>query len=254
LPKEYLFALSGIGLMMLGGLGDMIWHIIFGIENNMDALFSPTHILLAVGGAIGVAGPLYAVWYRDRVFKIHSIPTVLSTLYFLSIFTFMLQYLHPLSHPWVAQSFITLNPIAEDFGIMLGAAAILGFTVMYMGVLLSTVRHYTYKFGSMTAIFGLNAVLMTLMYEAYFQFIITGFVAGFIIDVLYMKLIKENSHRMSSIHLFSFLAPFVYTGVFMATIYATDSFAWTIHTWTGLIFISGIVGYLLSNLILPARE
>jgi hypothetical protein len=40
----------------------MAWHLVFGIETDVAALLSPTHLLLATGAALIVAGPLRAAW------------------------------------------------------------------------------------------------------------------------------------------------------------------------------------------------
>ncbi len=57
----YGLSLLGVSIFALGGVSDMIWHMLFGIEVNVDALLSPTHLLLAVGMALIVSGPLRAV-------------------------------------------------------------------------------------------------------------------------------------------------------------------------------------------------
>ena len=46
LPAGYGLSLIGGILFFIGGLGDLIWHTLFGIEHNVEALFSPTHLLL----------------------------------------------------------------------------------------------------------------------------------------------------------------------------------------------------------------
>ncbi len=45
LPAGYGLSLIGGILFAIGGLGDLIWHTLFGIEQNVEALFSPTHLL-----------------------------------------------------------------------------------------------------------------------------------------------------------------------------------------------------------------
>src|SRR6266487_2206187 len=49
LPQGYLLALFGAVLFSFGGAGDLVWHTMFGIESNIEALLSPTHLLLATG-------------------------------------------------------------------------------------------------------------------------------------------------------------------------------------------------------------
>jgi hypothetical protein len=254
LPKEYAYALIGLIILFCAGVGDLLWHELLGIEKGIETLFSPTHILLAIGGAIAVSGPLHAVWYRSRTEPIHDGVTILSTAFFLSVITFMLQYVHPFSFPWTAASFNLLHSIEFDAAATLGIAGILVFTVILVGLILSTIRHWHYPPGSFTIILTLNAAAMTFLSGGYYQFILTAFVSGFIIDLLYAWLIKKNHHKMSHVHIFAFATPVVATSMYMLTIYATDALMWTTHMWSGAIFVSGIVGYLMSYLVIPERN
>ena len=64
LPRGYWTSLAGVILFIVGGLLDMVWHSLYGIEVDINALVSPTHLLLALGGALVFAGPLRSVAYQ----------------------------------------------------------------------------------------------------------------------------------------------------------------------------------------------
>ena len=64
LPPGYSISLLGVIIFAVGGVLDLIWHILFGIEMNVDALLSPTHLMLALGVVLMVTGPLRAAWLR----------------------------------------------------------------------------------------------------------------------------------------------------------------------------------------------
>lgn len=64
IPTGYALSLLGLGLWFIGGPGDLLWHTLFGIEENVDALYSPTHLLLASGLVLAVTGPFRAAWVR----------------------------------------------------------------------------------------------------------------------------------------------------------------------------------------------
>ena len=49
---------AGLVLFVTGAVGDGIWHEIFGIEVDLEALLSPTHLLLFIGGFLMVTLPL----------------------------------------------------------------------------------------------------------------------------------------------------------------------------------------------------
>ena len=49
---------AGLVLFVTGAVGDGLWHEIFGIEVDLEALLSPTHLLLLIGGFLMVTAPL----------------------------------------------------------------------------------------------------------------------------------------------------------------------------------------------------
>lgn len=59
-PKGYELPLLGVLVFGIGGFADMLWHLAFGIEVSLDALLSPTHLVLATGGLLILIGPLRA--------------------------------------------------------------------------------------------------------------------------------------------------------------------------------------------------
>src|SRR5262249_29047024 len=69
-PAGYRLGALGAVLFLVGGVGDMIWHTIFGIENTLDAALSPTHLVIAFGAVLLLSSPLRSWWAhgtsRDR--------------------------------------------------------------------------------------------------------------------------------------------------------------------------------------------
>ena len=68
LPAGYGLSLLGALIFGVGGVGDMIWHMLFGIEAGVEALLSPTHLALGLGLGliVSVSGPLRAVGRRPE--------------------------------------------------------------------------------------------------------------------------------------------------------------------------------------------
>lgn len=64
LPHGYGLSLIGAGLFLAAGLADLVWHELFGIENDVDALLSPTHLALATSGIMMVFGPVRSAWAK----------------------------------------------------------------------------------------------------------------------------------------------------------------------------------------------
>ncbi len=58
LPVAYRRALVGVPVFFLGGVGDLIWHTVFGVENRIEAVTSPTHLIIGYGVVLVLSGPI----------------------------------------------------------------------------------------------------------------------------------------------------------------------------------------------------
>jgi hypothetical protein len=61
-PAGYKVGALGVLIFGAGGLGDMFWHTVFGIEVSIDALLSPSHLLLVVGSTLLLSSPTRSWW------------------------------------------------------------------------------------------------------------------------------------------------------------------------------------------------
>lgn len=108
LPPGYFLSLIGIAFFLLGGALDFLWHTLFGVEVDIEALLSPTHLLLATSGVLMVSGPIRSAWSRPSPAEARGWralgPLVLSTMLLLSILTFFTQFAHPIGHPLIKNS------------------------------------------------------------------------------------------------------------------------------------------------------
>src|SRR5215831_9506656 len=82
-PPGYGLTLVGAGILGVAGIGDLIWHSLFGIERDIPALTSPTHMLIILGILLVVAGPLRAALARPvtEVRGLAQLPMILSALF-----------------------------------------------------------------------------------------------------------------------------------------------------------------------------
>ncbi len=92
LAPGYGLSLVGAAVAGLGGIADAIWHTLFGIEFDIDAAVSASHLVIVAGIFLLVSGPARAAWAsRSRI----GVPGALSLLYALSILTVILSYANP---------------------------------------------------------------------------------------------------------------------------------------------------------------
>jgi hypothetical protein len=61
-PAGYRLGAVGVVIFLLSGGGDMVWHQVFGVEANLAAGLSPSHLSLAVGASLLLTSPLRSWW------------------------------------------------------------------------------------------------------------------------------------------------------------------------------------------------
>ena len=257
LPAGYEWALAGIFIFLGAGVGDMIWHILFGVEVDVEALLSPTHLMLAVGGSLLIACPFRSLWRnKNRKPDLKQwIPGLVSGTLLYMVIVFMLQFTSPINHPWASES-VYVNPAAvEDatfFRQSVGISNLLLNVVIVMFFVLALVRRFEIRFGSFTFLFGVSAIAMSFMEDHFY--IVPAFIgAGVIADVLYWWL-KPSLPKKLQLQLFSFLVPFCLLGLyFLALLIHTDLY-WSVHLWTGTMVMAGIGGVLMSGLFVSAKK
>ncbi len=99
LPYGYTLALVGVVLFAAGGVGDLAWHTVFGIEADINALLSPSHLVLGFAAFLILSGPLRSIAFQyDRATagwrKLG--PMVLALLAILTTLGFFLAYAQPI--------------------------------------------------------------------------------------------------------------------------------------------------------------
>jgi len=245
LPAGYGLSVAAVGLFALAGVGDLCWHLAFGVEQNMDAALSPTHLLLACAIALLVSGPLRAAWHRPgrRVAPAAWLPLLASLTYALSLATLVTQYAHPYVVVLAAQGTTPADPNQAQ---ALGVTSIVLQTAVLMGPLLLVVRRWALPWGSLTGVFAANAALLSLMQDQY-SFIPAAAAAGLAADAL----AQGRTLSVRRLRLFAGAVPVLVYLVYFLTLTLTGGIGWTVHFWLGSTVLAGTVGLLLSYLLIP---
>jgi hypothetical protein len=252
IPAGYEAALAGVFVFGLGGVFDMAWHTAFGIELGTDALLSPSHLVLGIGMALIVSGPLLAAWRRGASGGLLAqLPAVLSLTALLCVFTFFSLFAGPYS--------AVLGSGARPSSTIL-VRTLLGmylFSGLVVGMALVALRRGSLPVGSLTVMLGVNAVAMILMQghaplAIQATFSLVAIAAGAIGDVLLWRLRPSDSRRIS-LHAFAFLLPVVYFTLYLGVVVATVGSGWTVHSLSGMVVLSGVIGLLLSFVHVGAR-
>ncbi len=254
LPKGYSLSLVGVGLFALAGVGDMLWHETFGIEENLEALLSPTHLLLASSMFLIFTGPLLAAWHRasDNPGWRELFPAIAALTCLLSLMTFMTQYSHLLSRPMLL---VGSRRGAGDFADIVGITDQVLPAALMVGVLLFALRRWRLPFGAATLIFTGHILLMQwmLFYRPNQLWIsAAAVIGGLVADILIWQL-KPSPHHPLALRLFSFVVPFTIVLVYMLVLNTFDprGLWWQVHMWLGVPFVAGIAGLFLSVIAAP---
>lgn len=256
MPPGYEHAVLGMMIFALGGLGDMMWHELFGVEADIEALLSPTHLILALGGTLILSAPLRAGWLRQETEDNRTLewqamlPPLLSLTFVLSLWSFFTQFAHPLVDTWAAAGYRPPGP--KGITLLRQALGVTGFllqTGILMGLVLFTIRRWTLPLGSLTLVFTLNATLMSFMHDQY-RFIPAAAIAGLVADLLIQRL-QPSTERPAALRVFASVVPMIYYVFYYFVLVITQGLGWSVHLWTGSIVLVGVVGLLLSYLVIP---
>lgn len=254
IPDGYRLALLSPFIFALGGFGDMIWHQIFGFEVKAQQMLSPTHLTLGVAAILLVTGPLRQAWYTGLAGKNwrKQLPLLTSSALLLSLLSFMIQHFHPFVRPFGSSSFTFPGGIGEIASLMAISGIVLN-TVFTVVLVLHLVERFDIVFGGLTYILGFNTLLMTVL-KGHFEFLLVGLLTGLALDLIrrYYFISKKN---VLSFRLFALSVPFILTSLYFLSLYLTGGIRWTVHVWTGVIFLSSAVGVVASYAVYPsARE
>jgi hypothetical protein len=245
LPGGYGTSLWGVYVFAIGGVLDLIWHLLFGIENSTAALLSPTHLTLAFGVVLAASGPFRAAWQRPVAARqgtlLALLPAMISLAYVFAIFTFFTQFANPVIHSQADK------PAGS---VELGLASILLQSAVFMGVVLLAVRRWRLPLGTFAMLFLLNGTGESILGDnsTILAVAVASLLTGLLVDFLYIAL-KPTVERREALRLFAFLAPMVIQTVYFLGLFAIHGIAWSVHLWVGSIFMSGVIGLLLSYLL-----
>lgn len=239
IPSGYGPSLAGLGIFAVGGVGDAIWHTIFGIETDVDALFSPTHLLLFAGITIIMATPVrsLAARHRGEIGFRAALPSVMGTALTIALLQFFFMYASTLNNGTLG--WLWRPGSDSDLPMLYGILGMLVTTAIVFGPMLAWLRRWSLPRGAFTITLGLLGVLMSALDEFdSLTEIIGPVVAAALIDGLAAWL-RPHTDRA---RLFSFatIAPVVLWGSRMA--FFEDTIGWPLEVWTGALVWTALAG------------
>ena len=250
------YRLTGVGLFIFasGGIGDMVWHMIFGVERGIEALFSPTHILLGVGIGLIVTGPLRAAWRRQDNSRWREVgPAVVSLGIFLAALTFFLMFFFPVT-VLLGTPGTNSDYFRDDIG---KAAGMVGATVtaaVLAGPILLALRRWRLPLGALTSVLWL-AILGAAIVD-YERPVMIWLALGMAVPAVAVDFLAWRARPIDNPNAVHWLAPAIpfllYCGYYVVLL-STVGTTWSVHMWTSTIVIPALACWLLSFLLVPPQ-
>lgn len=235
-------ATAGMVLFVAGAVGDGVWHEIFGIEVDLEALLSPTHLALMTGGTLMVSAPFRAGWrwVSDRPSFREFVPVTASATLVVSLVLFFLMYLSG------SQPIATVDD-TDDLNHAWGIAAVLVRTGVLLGATMLTLRRWRPPAGVFTILFGVPAVALAGLDAFQDGALILPFVIG---GVAADVIVQGGLGGARRDQLVGVAVPAVTWLSYFGVHAAVWGVHWPAEIWTGAVVFAGLAGVglaLLSN-------
>lgn len=254
-PAGYgLGALGAVGFLA-GGMADMIWHSIFGVEISLDAVLSPSHLLLVVTGTLLLTSPVRSWWATGTTGR--RAATGIASLALGSTFAVIL-----LSHstafrstaPTRAYDFVSGSPSHIDAAY--GSAKYLATAILLLIPVLLVFRRRA-VLGTATAVVGTIFLfnLVTSQFDGTLLAVALGATAGaFATDLLAVRLdALRGPDAPLRLPIVGAVFGALLTSGHLAGLALADGVAWPVELWTGNIVLAALGGALLGGVATPPR-
>lgn len=230
LPSGYEGARIGLALFAAGAIGDAAWHTAFGVERGVDALLSPTHLLLFAGLVLILTAPHRAG---------NATPWMVagSLISATALVGFFVNFAWGLGIAALARTaYDPVNEVGET-QVIAGVASMLVTTAVLFGAarLLVTARRPPH--GALTVLFGTVSLLVSGAFDEDVEGVGAAFLAGIVLDVAIRSSLKPA-------HAF-FAAAVVLWGTYFGLL-AIDGIEWQAEIWLGAVVLNALVAYALA--------
>ncbi|NOV01220.1 hypothetical protein [Paenibacillus planticolens] len=235
IPAGYKLGVAGVIVFFIGGLGDMLWHTIFGIEKNIEALLSPTHLVLLTGALMILTSPYRAMSYTETEaspsFR-RLLPALTSVALTFAVMAFFLMYAWSFrQNLWMAREEDAIARAVVDF---LVTTMVLVLPVMLI------LRRWKLPFGTVTYFFVFEAVLMAVLDGfSHYGSIVILLISGIVGDVLFAS-VKEKEAGAWQYRGIFFVLPVLIWGLYFADLRLFHTLDWAPELWGGTMFICGL--------------
>jgi hypothetical protein len=231
-PAGYWPAVLGLIGFAVGGIGDGLWHTLFGVEVGIDALLSPTHLILMASLLAIVTAPYRAAIARpsERRRGVALVSLGVGT----ALVAFFVNFVWGLGDAGFTGGYNPASGSGER-EVIAGVASALVSTGVLVGVTHFVLRLGRPGFGTFTAMFGIVSLAVHVAFEEEWIGVAAAVVAGAILDVLLRRVGKPlELQRALFISMGSMWAIYFGLAVLM------NRMAWPAEIWIGSIVLCAL--------------
>jgi len=260
IPVGYGFSVAAGFVMLVAAVGDGLWHTIFGIEANFEAVLSPTHqalflsmlVLLATAfrAAFASATPGPAPSPREFGPALASLAAMLGLLdiYFSSV--------SPFYRPSATMAVLSSAPVGSVDYVLVkqGFIDILAMTVLLVGPVLLAMRRWRLPLGSATVLLTVPNLLVLLIHDVEHGWLLLAPIAGGLFaDWRIARSSPAGDDDRTSL-VVAMGTPAVMWSVYFVVLSLGQRITWAPELWSGSIVFATVTGYALYLLARPARR
>jgi hypothetical protein len=250
-PVGYRLAVWGVVVFGLSGLGDMLWHLTFGIERELAALLSPTHLGLYLGALLMVTAPFRSAW-ADRGDSARRwgllLPASISLALAGCLTAFILQPFHPFAFNFVsrrlAASILERYPHSFFVTARNTEAGLAGFmlaTVFLFGPVLVLLYRWRPPRGMVAAMLILQCVAMQGM-RGFREptLVLFGGLGAVAVETL-IWILRPEGASLGRLRAFCAVGPPLFWGMYLGGMALRDGgLGWSPEVWGGALVWTGL--------------
>jgi hypothetical protein len=257
-PPGYGIGLAGLAVFAAGGLFDLAWHTVVGIERSIDALLSPPHLTMFFGAFLALTSPLRARWAADDREEhgptlLGLLPALLVTALATAVVAFFFMYLSVYTNSDISGSRFgrgtsaTLGLASQQIGI----ASALATNLILFAPLLLLVRRWVLPFGAALVLLVLPAVLLAAVREfEHWHAVVTALGGALLVELVRVWL-RPTDERRLAFRLFAGIAPLAFWAPYGAISFVVRGIIWSPELVFGVWLWTGLSGFAISVLLLP---
>lgn len=254
IPRGHGLSLAALGVFAVGASGDLVWHEVLGIEVGLEALLSPTHLLLMGSGIVALSAPIRAAWLEPEVAPTlrKFLPVALSTTLLTALIAFFLSFFSPLSNNaggttfdrFTGQQHTHPSSDVAELQQLLGVGSILLMTVVLAGAVALLLRRWRPPAGTFMLLFGLVVLLFAGTDEfAQPLVLLAGLGAGITADA--------TARRLPAAAVCGAAIAVLWLGYFAFYALNEGSVAWSAEVWGGSVFLGALLAAAVGLLVTP---